>query len=70
MFEESYARYRSCGLNERKALDVYDRKVSATVGMTSLELWWSEAADCDEDLGRACVFVDCLPEQTGYGFLG
>lgn len=30
-------------------------KVSATVGMTSLELWWSEAADCDEDLGRACV---------------
>lgn len=26
VFEESYARYRSCGLNERKALDVYDRK--------------------------------------------
>lgn len=26
VFEESYARYRSCGVNERKALDVYDRK--------------------------------------------
>jgi len=26
VFEESYSRYRSCGLNERKALDVYDRK--------------------------------------------
>jgi hypothetical protein len=30
-------------------------KVSATVGMTSFELWWSEAAGCGEDHGRACV---------------
>lgn len=26
VFEESFSRYRSCGINERKALDVYDRK--------------------------------------------
>lgn len=41
-------------------------KVSATVGMTSFELWWSEAAGCDEDLGRACV----RGLHSGLRFLG
>lgn len=26
VFEESFSRYRSCGQNEQKALDIYDRK--------------------------------------------